>query len=149
MCVQVGAAVTMTVEAGVIERCNGAVVELVPCEDSINGKNAIPVTHGCCMALSELLLSPECLCYAATTAPQGFDMKQILGLPAACKYHVKSHQTCEGIPIPSYSKPPSEDLALSDLEDVPPEGFSDEIREEIKKEFLAHQARMDSLKPIA
>ena len=54
-----------------------------------------------------------------------------------------------GIPIPSYSKPPSEDLALSDLEDVPPEGFSDEIREEIKKEFLAHQARMDSLKPIA
>jgi len=99
--VQVGAAVTTTVEAGVIERCNGAVVELVPCADSIKGKGADPVSHACCMALSELLLSPECLCYAATTA-QGFDMKQILGLPAACKYHVKPHQTCEGSTTQSF-----------------------------------------------
>jgi hypothetical protein len=92
---------TMTVEAGVIERCNGAIVELVPCEDSIRGTDSVPVTHGCCMALSELLLSPECLCYAATTA-QGFDMKQILGLPADCKFHIKPHQTCEGLPkLPS------------------------------------------------
>ena len=94
---------TMTVEAGVIERCNGAVVELVPCEDSIRGKDAVPVTHGCCMALSELLLTPECLCYCATTA-QGFDMKQILGLPAACKYHVKPHQTCEGLSKLAFSR---------------------------------------------
>lgn len=94
-CMQVGAAMTATVEAGVIERCNGAVLELVPCSDSIKGPGADPVSHGCCMALSELLLSPECLCYAATIS-QGFDMKQILGLPAACKFHVKPHQACEG-----------------------------------------------------
>lgn len=104
-----GSAALVAVEAGVIERCNGAVVELVPCTDAIKGKGADPVSHGCCMALSELLLSPECLCYAATTA-QGFDMKQILGLPAACKYHVPPHQSCEGqslCALPFSSLPPS------------------------------------------
>ena len=51
-----------------------------------------------------------------------------------------------GIPIPSYSKPPAEDLAPSDSTDeLLPLGFSDDIREEIKKEFRAHQARIDSL----
>lgn len=145
-CMQVGAAMTATVEAGVIERCNGAVLELVPCSDSIKGPGADPVSHGCCMALSELLLSPECLCYAATIS-QGFDMKQILGLPAACKFHVKPHQACEGIPIPSYPGRPSEVSApSSSINDLPPLGFSDEIREEIRKEFRAHQVRLESLK---
>lgn len=86
---------TFTVEAGMLEHCNGALVELIPCSDSLSGKEAAPVNGPCCMAVSELMLTPECLCYAASTA-QGFDMKEILGLPRACRLHVKHAPTCEG-----------------------------------------------------
>lgn len=92
---QVGVAMTFTVEAGMLEHCNGALVELIPCSDSLSGKEAAPVNGPCCMAVSELMLTPECLCYAASTA-QGFDMKEILGLPRACRLHVKHAPTCEG-----------------------------------------------------
>jgi hypothetical protein len=65
-----------------------------------------------------------------------------------CLNFIKLVVSNAGIPIPSYSKPPSEELAPSySAEDLPPPGFSDEIREEIKKEFYVHQARMDSLTP--
>lgn len=90
-----GVAMTFTVEAGMLEHCNGALVELIPCSDSLSGKGAAPVNGPCCMAVSELMLTPECLCYAASTA-QGFDMKEILGLPRACRLHVKHAPTCEG-----------------------------------------------------
>lgn len=54
-----------------------------------------------------------------------------------------------GIPIPSYSKPPLDDDEHTPIDEVDdlPLGFSDEVREDIREEFRAHQARLDSQSP--
>lgn len=51
------------VEVGVIERCNGVVLEFVLCFDLIKGLGVDFVFYGCCMVLSEFLFLLECLCY--------------------------------------------------------------------------------------
>lgn len=77
-------------------KCDASVLELVPCSDSLSGKRAVArPDHRCCVALKELMLTPECLCFAASTA-HGFNKKQVLSLPSACNIRIKPGQTCDG-----------------------------------------------------
>ncbi|KAH8957260.1 hypothetical protein BDL97_07G083100 [Sphagnum fallax] len=82
-------------------KCDASVLELVPCSDSLSGKRAVArPDHRCCVALKELMLTPECLCFAASTA-HGFNKKQVLSLPSACHIRIKPGQTCDGLPVPT------------------------------------------------
>ncbi|KAH8972496.1 hypothetical protein BDL97_02G200100 [Sphagnum fallax] len=94
-------------EASVGVVCNAALLELVPCSDSImSGKQGVgsvgapPPDPRCCKAMEELMLTPKCLCFAASTA-DGFDEREVLDLPAACNLNVQPGQFCNGISIPT------------------------------------------------
>ncbi|KAH9573314.1 hypothetical protein CY35_02G200100 [Sphagnum magellanicum] len=97
----------MSIDAAALEAsvgvvCNAALLELVPCSDSImSGKQGVgsvgapPPDPRCCKAMEELMLTPKCLCFAAGTA-DGFDEREVLDLPAACNLNVQPGQFCNG-----------------------------------------------------
>jgi len=104
---QLAQAVMMSIDAAAPEAsvgvvCNAALLELVPCSDSImSGKQGVgsvgapPPDPRCCKAMEELMLTPKCLCFAAGTA-DGFDEREVLDLPAACNLNVQPGQFCNG-----------------------------------------------------